>query len=125
MKDMLRTNRQFIIAMCVVVVLWTALLPLILLLDRHTDRQRPMYEDVDHAAYLQYLEVRDGGHPVSFTVRAPDSVDIGEQPFQPSDGVTVQSEPKGTGYCVEAHNRHGDRAARRCWDGTTNPQTMP
>lgn len=103
------------------VLAFAVMVPVALVLDRHVDRTRPMYEDVEAMAYLQF-EVVQAGRPVQPVVVGPrDHVRVAGTRFSPRPGVTIEVRADGDGYCVQGSNKHGDTSQWVCGDGTTAP----
>lgn len=98
-----------------------ALLPLTLAIDEKTDRQRPLFDDVQEMAELQYAQFQRSGAAEPVSLQGGESATIGKTEFTASPGITLAVTATDDGYCIRAHNDLGDRAPERCEDGDVNP----
>jgi hypothetical protein len=104
-----------LITIAVFVVL-LACLPLVLMLDKGIDSDRPMYHDMDDMLRLQATYIATGQPPVEVQLSDGQSTKIGETTFTVSDGVTLTVRAtQDDAFCVTASNKEG-ATSERCSD---------
>ena len=114
-------ERGFLIAFGVVFLLIAALYPIAQRLDADADGRKPVYENVQEMAVLQYRVVQSDGSPVPMTVAPQETVEVGAASFTAAEGVTVEVRRDGVGYCVRGRNDDGHQTRWQCYDGTEDP----
>jgi len=114
-------EKGFLIAFGAVFLLIAALFPLAQQLDAEADGRRPVYRDVLEMAVLQFRVVRAEGEPIPMTVAPGETVQVGEESFTPSAGVSVEVRQDDVGYCVRGRNADDFVTEWQCYDGTEDP----
>ncbi|GAB2886397.1 hypothetical protein [Nocardioides pacificus] len=122
MRTAPHTDKGFLLALVGAFALLAALTPLAMMLDDRTDRDRPMYEDVNLMMERQarHVVLYGEGEPVSLD--PGESVTVADKDFTTSDGVrlrVVVGDRKG--YCVSAENEHGKSTGWQCSEGMKEP----
>ncbi len=113
--------RWTVLAIVGAVALLLGLFALAISVDRHEDRDRPLYHDVILMSALQYDLLRQGRPGLELSLAEGSApVDVGGTTFQVSPGVNLVVERRGEGICVQGTNEHGDRTHWHCVDGTGN-----
>lgn len=116
-----RSGREWYVVGLGLVVAFAIAVPLAIVLDRHSDRTKPMYDDVVSMEALQYQLVQKGKPAKPMVVEPGESVRLVGTRFTPSAGVTIEVRLEGDDYCVRGTNRFGDVSDWSCGDGSTNP----
>ncbi|GEP40129.1 hypothetical protein NPS01_37920 [Nocardioides psychrotolerans] len=94
-------------------------------LDRRTDWQRPMYEDVLAVAQLEWEQIQLAGAPLEFALTEDGRQVLGGQDVVLSPGTTSLSvQVEGKTYCVGAANERGDETGALCFDGEGLPDSI-
>lgn len=114
-------EKGFLIAFGLVFLVIAALYPLAQQLDAEADSLKPLYEDVQEMAVLQFRELRTEGEPLAITVGPEETVQVGGVGFTTAEGVTVEVRLDGAGYCVRGRNDDGHVSMWQCYDGTVDP----
>ena len=114
-------ERGFLIAFGAVFLLIAALYPVAQRLDADADGRKPVYENVQEMAVLQYRVVQSDGSPVPMTVAPQETVEVGGASFTAAEGVTVEVRRDGVGYCVRGRNDDGHQTLWQCYDGNEDP----
>ena len=97
-------------------VLLLACLPLAVRLDESIDANRPMYADLSRMTALQDANLVANGTVVPVELSGGESVQVGEQEFVASDGVSivVRGVDDDTAYCITVSNEHGEESDEHC-----------
>lgn len=114
-------EKGFLIAFGIVFLLFAALFPLAQQLDAEADSLKPLYQDVQEMAVLQFREIRTEGEPLPMTVGPEETVQVGGADFTTAEGVSVEVKRDGIGYCVRGRNDDGHVTMWQCHDGTEDP----
>jgi hypothetical protein len=114
-------ERGFFVALAALLAVVAASIPVAMVVDERTDRQRPMYSDRATMAWLQFRSMEQGGVAEAMLLRDGETTTVGGQEFAPSPGVQVEVRLQEPGYCVQAENQYGDVTSWACYNGTTNP----
>ncbi|WP_310530025.1 hypothetical protein [Nocardioides sp.] len=98
-----------------VFVVMVAFLPLVWMLDRGLEDDRPMYQDMLRMQTYQAAHIANGGRPVEATVSDGGSVKVGSNDFVASPGVAlVVRAVDGNSYCISASNADGLKSPEHC-----------
>lgn len=94
-------------------VVLVALMPLARAIDSHSDRTRPMYED------LTEFEELAADHPIAIRglgsqVITEDGISVAGEDFTPSPGVTIELRVESDEYCIQASDEEGDESGWDC-----------
>ena len=117
-----RPELAVIVVVGIALLVLAALLPLTMAIDDKADRKRPLFNDVQEMADLQYLHFQRTGAAKAVSLTDGETVRLGDTDFTPAPGISISVTVTTDGYCIRAHNDLGDQVPERCEDGDTNPK---
>ncbi|WP_185995523.1 hypothetical protein [Nocardioides campestrisoli] len=123
-------DRRPLLLLAAILGVLALLLPLAWTLDASIDHDRNLFTDRQQMAWIQHVNLANGGNPVAGNVGPDDEMKVGEVVFRPSKDISVEvrlQERTGAegetlqGYCVRTSNEDGEEIPWLCHDLASPP----